>query len=104
MAPVWLGAIIIENPNSPLAIGLSLFPLTALTTFAMRIMSVPIPPWQIAVSVALLVLSAGGAVWLAARIFRLGMLRYGKRLGWREILQGEASNVERQTARKWGKS
>ena len=104
MAPIWLGAIIIENPNSPLAIGLSLFPLTALTTTAMRIMSVPIPFWQIAVSVALLILFAGGAVWLAARIFRLGMLRYGKRLGWREILQGEASKVERQTSRKWGES
>jgi len=104
IAPVWLGPIIIENPNSPLAIGLSLFPLTALTTFAMRIMSVPIPFWQIAASVALLILSAAGAVWLAARIFRLGMLRYGKRLNWREILQGEASNVERQTPRKWGKS
>ncbi len=104
VAPVWLGAIIIENPNGPLAIGLSLFPPTALTTYAMRIMSVPIPFWQIALSAALLVLSAGGAVWLAARIFRLGMLRYGKRLGWREIIQGKASNVERQTSRKWGKS
>jgi ABC-2 type transport system permease protein len=104
VAPIWLSALIIENPNSPLAIGLSLFPPTALTTTAMRIMSVPIPPWQTAISVTLLVLSAVGAVWLAARIFRLGMLRYGKRLGWREILQGEASNVERQTSRKWGKS
>jgi len=104
IAPVWLGAIIIENPNSPLVIGLSLFPPTALTTFAMRIMSVPIPLWQIAVSVTLLVLSAGGAVWLAARIFHLGMLRYGKRLSWRELFQGATSNVERQTSRKRGKS
>jgi ABC-2 type transport system permease protein len=91
IAPVWLGALIIQNPNSPLAIGLSLFPFTALTTFAMRIMSVPIPLWQIAVSAMLLTLSAGGAVWLAARIFRLGMLRYGKRLNWRELV-----NVKRQ--------
>jgi ABC-2 type transport system permease protein len=66
----------------------------------MRIMSVPIPLWQIAVSVTLLILSAGGAVWLAARIFRLGMLRYGKRLDWRELFQGEASNAKRQTLRK----
>ena len=104
MAPIWLSVVIIENPNSPLAIGLSLFPLTALSTTAMRIMSVPIPFWQIAVSVALLILSAGGAVWLAARIFRLGMLRYGKRPNWRELLQGETTNVKRQTSRKWGKS
>ena len=87
MAPVWLGAVIIENPNSPLAIGLSLFPPTALSTTAMRIMSVPIPFWQVAVSVALLILSAGGAVWLAGRAFRLGMIRYGQRLNWRELFK-----------------
>jgi len=92
MAPVWLGVVIIENPNSPLAIGLSLFPPTALSTIAMRIMSVPIPFWQVAVSVTLLVLSAGGAVWLAGRAFRLGMLRYGQRLNWRELF-----SVKRKT-------
>ena len=87
MAPVWLGAVIIENPNSPLAVGLSLFPPTSLSTFAMRMMSVPIPLWQVIVSVTLLILSAGGAVWVAGRAFRLGMLRYGQRLNWRELLQ-----------------
>jgi ABC-2 type transport system permease protein len=87
VAPFWLGVIIIENPNSPLAIALSLFPPTALSTTAMRIMSVPIPPWQVAVSVTLLLLSAGGAVWLAGRAFRLGMLRYGQRLNWRELFK-----------------
>lgn len=94
VAPFWLGVIIIENPNSPLAIALSLFPPTALSTTAMRIMSVPIPLWQIAVSVALLVLCAAGAVWLAGRAFRLGMLRYGQQLNWRELFQ-------RQTSREW---
>jgi len=92
IAPVWLGVVIIENPNSPLAIGLSLFPPTALSTIAMRIMSVPIPFWQVAVSVTLLVLCAGGAVWLAGQAFRLGMLRYGQRLNWRELV-----NVKRKT-------
>jgi hypothetical protein len=37
--------------------------------------------------VTLLVLCAGGAVWVAGRAFRLGMLRYGQRLDWRELLQ-----------------
>jgi len=36
-------------------------------------------------SVSILVLSAVGAVWLAGRAFRLGMLRYGQRLRWKEI-------------------
>jgi ABC-2 type transport system permease protein len=91
VAPLWLGVIVIENPNSPLAIGLSLFPPTALSTFAMRMMSVPIPLWQVTVSVGLLVLCAAGAVWVAGRAFWLGMLRYGQRLNWREFL-----NVKRK--------
>ena len=91
MSPVWFAVLIIENPNGPLAIGLSLFPLTALSTFAMRMMSVPIPLWQVAVSVTLLILCAVGAVWVAGRAFRLGMLRYGQRLKWREIF-----NVKRE--------
>jgi ABC-2 type transport system permease protein len=44
-----------------------------------------IPGWQIAVSAIILVVCAAGAIWLAGRAFRLGMLRYGKRLAWREI-------------------
>ena len=86
VAPFWFAVLIIENPSSPLAIGLSLFPPTALSTFAIRMMSVPIPFWQIAVSVTLLVMCTGGAVWVAGRAFRLGMLRYGQRLNWRELL------------------
>jgi len=92
VAPFWFAVLIIENPSSPLAIGLSLFPPTALSAFAIRMMSVPIPFWQIAVSVTLLVLCAGGAVWVAGRAFRLGMLRYGQRLNWRELV-----NVKRKT-------
>ena len=96
-APVWVAGVIMENPNSPLAIGLSLFPPTALSTIAMRTMSVPVPFWQIAVSVSLLILCAGGAVWVAGRAFRLGMLQYGQRLNWRELLsvKRQASNVKR---------
>ncbi len=96
-APIWVAGLIIENPNGPLAVALSLFPPTALSTFAMRIMSVPIPFWQIAVSVTLLILCAGGAVWLAGRAFRLGMLRYGQWLDWRELFQRQRSGVRRES-------
>jgi ABC-2 type transport system permease protein len=87
--PIWLPYIFImlfiENPNSPLAIALSFFPLTAPMSIALRIGFTTIPAWQVIVSVAILVLSAIGAVWLAGRAFRLGMLRYGQRLRWAEI-------------------
>jgi ABC-2 type transport system permease protein len=80
IAPVWVAALILEHPNSPLAVGLSLFPPTSVATFSMRIAFAPVPTWQVIVSVALTSLCALGALWLAGRAFRLGMLRYGQRL------------------------
>jgi ABC-2 type transport system permease protein len=91
--PIWLPyiliALFIENPNSPLAIALSFFPLTAPMSIALRIGFTTIPTWQVIVSVAILVISAIGAVWLAGRAFRLGMLRYGQRLRWKEIFSSQ---------------
>jgi ABC-2 type transport system permease protein len=87
--PIWipymLTAMIVENPNSPLTVGLSLFPLTSSLTLLLRQVVTIIPAWQIAVSAILVVLSAAGAIWFSGRAFRLGMLRYGKRLAWSEI-------------------
>jgi ABC-2 type transport system permease protein len=87
--PIWLPYILIstffQNPNSPLAIAMSLFPLTAPMTIAMRLGITSIPAWQIIAGVIILVLSAVGSLWLAGRAFRLGMLRYGRRLRWKEI-------------------
>jgi ABC-2 type transport system permease protein len=88
--PIWipymLTGSLMSNPNSPLALGLSLFPLTAPLTMLMRDGLTILPAWQIALSAVIQVLSAIGAIWLAGRAFRLGMLRYGKRLKWREVL------------------
>ncbi len=87
--PIWLPyifiATFIQNPNSPLAIAMSIFPLTAPMSIAMRLGFTSIPAWQLILSEVILVLSAIGAVWLAGRAFRLGMLRYGQRLRWKEI-------------------
>jgi ABC-2 type transport system permease protein len=51
----------------------------------MRLVLADVPAWQVATSLVLLALTAAGAIWLAARVMRLGMLRYGKRLGLREV-------------------
>ena len=85
MAPLWLMVPIIKNPNGPLAIVLTLFPTTAVSTLCLRASLMQVPLWQVVTSVALLCASALGAIWLAARAFRLGMLRYGQRLKWREL-------------------
>jgi len=84
-APYWLAVVIIQDANGPLATGLSFFPLTALSTFSLRIVFTPVPFWQVAAIALVQVVCAAGAIWLAARAFRLGMLRYGQRLRWREL-------------------
>jgi ABC-2 type transport system permease protein len=85
--PFWLIVPLMESPNSPLAIGLSMFPLTAPITLPLRAAFTEVPAWQIITSLVILVLCALGALWLASRTFRLGMLRYGKRLAWREVFR-----------------
>jgi ABC-2 type transport system permease protein len=88
--PIWLPyffiSSFIQNPNSPLAILMSLFPLTAPMSITLRLGFTTIPQWQVIASVVILVFSALGSVWLAGRAFRLGMLRYGQRIRWKEII------------------
>ena len=87
--PVWipymLTGVLMGNPNSPLSVALGMIPLTAPVTMLVRDGLTILPIWQIALSSAIQILFAVGAIWLAGRAFRLGMLRYGKRLALREL-------------------
>jgi ABC-2 type transport system permease protein len=68
-----------NQPNGTLATVLSFFPFTAPLMMFMRI-SVQTPPaWQIAVSVAILVLTIWAVAWFAGRVYRVGILMYGKK-------------------------
>jgi len=68
-----------NQPNGTLATVLSFFPFTAPLMMFMRI-SVQTPPlWQIATSVALLALTIVAVAWFAGRIYRVGILMYGKK-------------------------
>lgn len=84
--PFWFTNSIMTNPNGPLAMGMSLFPLTAPVALPLRASFAVVPVWQMALSVGLLIASAAGALWLSGRAFRLGMLRYGKRVTWKELV------------------
>lgn len=83
--PYWFATPLIMNPNSPMSLGLSLFPFTSPVALPIRAAFTEVPVWQVVVAVALLILFAAAAVWLAVRTFRLGMLQYGKRLTLRTI-------------------
>jgi ABC-2 type transport system permease protein len=86
MIPYWFSFQIMSNPNGPLAVALSYFPLTAPVALTMRAGFTYLPPGEILLSVGILSLSALGALWLAGRALRLGMLRYGQRVNLRELL------------------
>ena len=85
--PYWFMTPLMRSPDSPLAVAFTLFPLTAPVTLPMRLAFGSVPLWQTVGSISLLTLSAAGALWLAGRIFRLGMLRYGKALTLKEVLR-----------------
>ena len=83
--PLWFISVIMSHPNGALAKVLSFFPLTAPLTLPMRAVLTDIPAWEIIATISLLILTAVVAIWFASRAFRLGMLRYGKRLSWKEL-------------------
>ena len=87
MIPLYLGFAFLNNPDSSLALTLSILPFTSLMTIAMRNLFFSVPAWQIGLSVCVQTVCALGAIWLASRAFRLGMLRYGQRLRWRGLFQ-----------------
>jgi ABC-2 type transport system permease protein len=76
---------IMTHPNSPLAILLSFFPLTAPIALTMRVAMFTLPAWQIALNLLALVVFALAALWLAGRAFRLGMLLFGQRLSLKQL-------------------
>jgi ABC-2 type transport system permease protein len=78
--PFVLLVFIIGNPNGALPTALSLFPPTAATTMMLRMASpsASVPAWQIALSLLLLAGAAVAALIASARVFRIGMLLYGK--------------------------
>ena len=86
VAPYWLATPFIMNPNGGLAVALSFFPLTAPVSMSIRIAMTVVPIWQMLLSSIILILSAVGAIWLSARAYRLGMVSYGKKVAFKELL------------------
>ncbi len=79
--------VVLRDPNSTTSIVLSLIPLFAPLLMLVRIAFQTPPFWQIALSIALLVVTTLGVVWFSARIYRVGILMTGKRPSLVEILR-----------------
>jgi ABC-2 type transport system permease protein len=86
--PIIIGLMVaigtMQNPESPVSFWCSLIPLTSPIVMMARI-PFGVPYWQIAVSMALMLVTFGAFVWMAAKVYRTGILMYGKKTSWKEI-------------------
>jgi ABC-2 type transport system permease protein len=79
-----LAQYVIKNPAGPLALWVYIIPLTSPIIMMVRIPFGP-PAWEIALSMVLLVLGFLLITWIAARIYRVGILMYGKKVSYKEL-------------------
>lgn len=76
--------VIMKNPDGPVAFWMSIIPFTSPISMMLRL-PFGVPTWQLVLSMVLLVLGFIGTVWLAGRIYRVGILMYGKKVNYREL-------------------
>lgn len=75
---------ILNEPNGPLAVWMSMIPFTSPVTMMMRI-PFGVPTWQLIASMSLLVLGFVGTTWVAAKIYRIGILTYGSKISYKTL-------------------
>jgi ABC-2 type transport system permease protein len=77
-------SVILRNPDGPVAFWMSMIPFTSPIAMVIRL-PFGVPMWQLALSIFLLILGFIGTVWVAARIYRVGVLMYGKKVTYKEL-------------------
>jgi len=80
-------SLVLSDPSSTASVVLSEIPLFSPVLMTLRISLQTPPAWQIALSIALLVLTTAGVTYCSARIYRVGILMYGKRPTLPELLR-----------------
>jgi len=90
-APTWLSfsliLLVINDSNSFWSVAASFFPPTAPVIMFLRMASQIPPAWQILVSITLLLISILAVLWVSTRLYRVGILMYGKRATLPELLR-----------------
>jgi ABC-2 type transport system permease protein len=85
--PMMIAPLILSSPDSTLSVVLSLIPLLTPIIMFLRITMLTPPFYQIATSIILTLLTIVFLVWIAARIYKVGMLIYGKKVSLPEIIK-----------------
>ena len=81
---IYAGIFSAQNPDGPLAFWCSMIPFTSPIVMMVRL-PFDVPVWQIVLSISILILSFVGTTWMAAKIYRTGILMYGKKVTWKEL-------------------
>jgi ABC-2 type transport system permease protein len=79
-----MAQVVINNPESPMSFWLSMIPFTSPIIMMVRI-PFGVPYWELALSMVLLILGFIGTTWVAGRIYRTGILMYGKKVSYKEL-------------------
>ena len=79
-----MSSVVVNQPDSALSFWLSVIPFTSPVVMMMRI-PFGVPYWQLWLSMGLLVLGFLFTTWLAAKIYRVGILMYGKKVNYAEL-------------------
>ena len=79
--------VLLKDPNSIWAVAASLFPLTAPYVMLPRMGLEAVPLWQLAASLGLLILAIWATLWVSSRLYRVGILMYGKRATLPELVR-----------------
>jgi ABC-2 type transport system permease protein len=87
MAGLYMAFPVIRSPNSSFAFWVSMFPFFSPITMIVRIVSQTPPFWQIALSLLIGIVTVVVLLWLASRIYRIGMLMYGKKATIPEVVR-----------------
>ncbi|HRP02773.1 MAG TPA: ABC transporter permease [Candidatus Kapabacteria bacterium] len=85
--PIMFISSVMADPNGTLATVLSLIPFFSPILMIARIAAAEVPIWQIALSVVLLTITFFACLWFAAKIYRVGILMYGKKPTFKDIIK-----------------
>lgn len=77
---------VVKNPEGALAFWASMIPFTSPIIMMVRV-PFGVPIWQLALSMSILVASIAGVIWVAGKIYRTGILMYGKKANFKEIIK-----------------
>lgn len=83
---LYAGIYSAQNPDGPLAFWCSIIPFTSPIVMMVRL-PFDVPFWQLGLSLAVLAATVVLMIWLAAKVYRVGILMYGKKPSWKEIIK-----------------